>query len=439
MDVPLLHPPSYIRKPTALIHFERELSVIAQKIMTLIVAHCQKTTKNAQGFYLIEKRRVCEALGWEASYNYLRVVEAFEEIFNNTVAWNLFGQDRTFKKLKCKLIISLLVPKETGPCVGFQLHPELELVIQSPKVFGQILHETPALLARSEYAFPLYELLADHISRDEGLLQIRQIDLKRYLGLKGRYSTFPMFKARVLIPSLDSINASTDLQVSYETWQTGRGVGGLIFHVQRESKPAKAINAPGKTLTVLTIPPEAAKSPEVTTSIEAAGSAEEQHVLDRLVEHHISKEDALLAVQTHGLMGAMDILGYVRQEVAQRKGTAKEVRNVPAYLAQCLREGYGLKSNAEREAEEAAARQAEQVAAARQAAQVAQEQARSRENAALKAQTAEAVAQWLALSEAQQAALEQRFLQEDPIWATRPADSMTRTKAFERWLAKQWL
>ena len=78
-------------------------------------------------------------------------------------------------------------------------------------------------------------------------------------------------------------------------------------------------------------------------------------ILDRLAEHHISREDALLAVQTHGLMGAMDILGYVRQEVAQRKGTAKEVRNVPAYLAQCLREGYGLKSDAEREAAAAAA------------------------------------------------------------------------------------
>ena len=105
MNSPLLTAPSYIRKPTALIHFERELSVVAQKVMTLIVAHCQKATKNARGFYLIEKRQVCEALGWEESCNYLRVVEAFDEIYNNSLIWNLFGQDRTFKYLKCRLIV----------------------------------------------------------------------------------------------------------------------------------------------------------------------------------------------------------------------------------------------------------------------------------------------------------------------------------------------
>lgn len=358
---------------------------------------------------------------------------------------NLFGQDRTFKRLECKLIIALLIPTETGRFVGFRLYPELEPVIQSPKVFGQILLEVPALLTRSEYAFPLYELLADHVSREDGLLRISLADLKRYLGLKGRYPVFQMFKVRALIPSLDSINASTDLQVRYETWKRGQAVGGLIFHVQRESKPAKALNAPGKTLRVLSIPPEAAKSAEITTSIqataspEAARSAEEQHLLGRLAEHHISQEDALLAVQTYGLMGAMDILGYVRQEVARRKGTAKEVHNVPAYLAQCLREGYGLKSEAEREAEQAASRQAEQIAAARQAAQVAQEQTRHQQNADFKARSVEAVAQWLTLSEAQQAALEQRFLQEEPIWRTRPTESITRIKAFERWLTQQWL
>jgi hypothetical protein len=78
------------------------------------------------------------------------------------------------------------------------LHSELETVIHSPKVFGQILLEVPALLARSEYAFPLYELLADHVSREEGGLRITLVDLKRYLGLKGRYSVFQKFKERTL-------------------------------------------------------------------------------------------------------------------------------------------------------------------------------------------------------------------------------------------------
>ena len=108
----------------------------------------------------------------------------------------------------------------------------------------------------------------------------------------------------------------------------------------------------------------------------------------------------------------------------------------------CFREGYGRKGDIEREAEQAAAEQAERAVAAQQAAQVAQaatEQAKAQANATLKEQTAEAVARWSALPEAQQAALEQRFLQEEPIWALRPADSMVRLRAFQRWLVQQWL
>lgn len=433
MDSPLVIIPSYVRKPTALIHFERELSVVAQKVMTLIVAHCQRATKNPQGFYVIEKRRVCDALGWEASCNYLRVIVAFEEIYNNSLIWNLFGQDRTFKYLKCRLIVSLWVPEEAAPYIGFQLHSKLEAMIRSPKVFGQILLEVPALLTRSEYAFPLYELLADHVSREEGVMRIALIDLKRYLGLKGRYSAFPMFKGRVLMPSLDSINTSTDLHVSYETWRTGRGIGGLVFHVQRQSQPAKSPNTSGKTLAMIA-PPTSTAIPEPWSR-----PTEEQSFLERLARHQISETDAIQAVQQHGLEGARDIFGYVRQEVAQRKGTPQEIRNVSAYLARCLREGYGRKGEIERDAAQAQAARAERRARrqAAQTADAAQEQAQAREKATLEAQTAEAVAQWLALSEAQRADLEQRFLQEEPIWAMRPADSVVRLRAFERWLAQQ--
>ena len=431
MEYPLAASLSYIRKPTALIHFERELSVIAQKVMTLIVAHCQKETKNDQGFYLIEKRRVCELLGWEASCNHLRVVEAFDEIYNNSLIWNLFGQDRTFKYLKCRLIVSLLIPAEMGPSVGFQLHTELEPIIKSPKVFGQILLEVPALLSRSEYAFPLYELLADHVSREEGLLRITLADLKRYLGLKRSYPAFPMFRTRVLTPSLDSINANTDLQVSYDVYQTGRAVGGLIFRIQRGEHQFPATPSP-KTAEKVLVALVALSDPLLPLLPPASRSPEEQAFLDRLMRHQISEEDAIQAVQTHGLGGAREIFGYVRQEVLRRKGTAEEIRNGAAYLARCLREGYGRKGEADREAEITQAAQAKQAAVIQRAVDSAQAQA----NAAMRTQTAEVLARFTALPVAEQIALERAFLEAEPIWAGRPAASLSRSKAFQRWLAE---
>ena len=437
------HVTLYVRKPTALIHFERELSVVAQKVMTLIVAHCQKATKNSQGFYFIDKRQVCDAMGWDQSHDTSRVVQAFWEIFNNSIAWNVFEQDRGFKRLNCKLIIALLTPTEDGRYVGFRLYPELEQVIQSPKVFGRILLKTPALLTRSEYAFPLYELLADHVSREDGTLRISLIDLKRYLGIRKHYSVFPVFKVRVLTPSIDSINTLTDIQVSYETWKIGRAVGGLLFSINRNERVFSlpiALGSPQTVLEVaLTEPPLSVTEPPPPVAPSApppaAVSTEEQAFLERLTRHQISAEDAALALQTHGLEKAREIFGYVRQEVLRRKGTPDEIRNGSAYLARCLREGYGVKSDAERDAQQAQdAAQAARLAHAQAAAEVA---AQSRSAAQQRSATVQA--RLAALPVAEQMALEKAFLAAEPVWVRRPAHSLTRTKAFESWLMKQWL
>jgi hypothetical protein len=124
----------------------------------------------------------------------------------------------------------------------------------------------------------------------------------------------------------------------------------------------------------------------------------------------------------------------VRQEVARRKGTAEEIRNVSAYLARCLHEGFGRKGEADREAEIARAKQAEQATAAQSAAQSAADSARAEANAAVRTQTAVVMARFAALSAAEQTVLERAFLEAEPIWGSLSANSLTRSKAFERWL-----
>ena len=167
-------------------------------------------------------------------------------------------------------------------------------------------------------------------------------------------------------------------------------------------------------------------------------SPEEQTFLDRLAQYQVSEADAVAALQKHGLGGAREIFGYVRQEVLQRRGTPGEIRNVSAYLVRCFRDGYGRQGEIEPEAEPAVAERAKRAVAVQHALQ-ADQAAQAHANALRNAQTAEAVARWAVLPEAEQAALEQRFLQEEPVWALRPADSVTRRRAFQRWLVQQAL
>ncbi len=402
-----------MRKPTALIHFERELSVIEQKVMTLIIFHCQVVEKDDKGFYYIKKNFVREFLGWDDSNNYPRLYEAFEGIFNNTIQWNVLGADRTFKSLKCKLIISLLEPSETGQYLGFQLHPDLEPAIKDPKVFAKLKLVMLALLSRSQYAYPLYELFADSYSRGQNPLRLSLATLKTYLGIgAGCYEVFKDFKVRVLKPNLDAINATTDFRVEYQTYREGRVIGGLLFHFHKQAWRPPRLEGPLRELRKYyqQLPlVEALKTPLL--------SAEEQSFVDELQPYALAESDILQALETHGLEGAMEIRDYVLAEIGRRQGTQGEIRNTGAYLARCFREGYGRKTAEER----TAARRQRTAKAIAQSQQQAKEQQRAAIDALIagfrQQQAAQVEARLAAMTDQEREAFDQAFIRAHPIWA----------------------
>ena len=404
---------NHMRKPTALIHFERELSVIEQKVMTLIIFHCQVMEKDNKGFYYIKKNFVREFLGWDDSNNYPRLYEAFEGIFNNTIQWNVLGADRTFKSLKSKLVISLLEPSETGQYIGFKLHPDLEPAIKDPKVFAKLKLVMLALLSRSQYAYPLYELFADSYSRGQNPLRLSLATLKTYLGIgAGCYEVFKDFKVRVLKPNLDAINATTDFRVEYQTYREGRVIGGLLFHFHKQPWQPPRLEGPLRELRKYyqQLPlVEALKIPLL--------SAEEQSFVDELQPYALAESDILQALETHGLEGAMEIRDYVLAEIGRRQGTLEEIRNTGAYLARCFREGYGRKTAEER----TAARRQRTAKAIAQSQQQAKEQQRAAIDALItrfrQQQAAQVEARLAAMTDQEREAFDQAFIRTHPVWA----------------------
>lgn len=404
---------NHMRKPTALIHFERELSVIEQKVMTLIIFHCQVVEKDDKGFYYIKKNFVREFLGWDDSNNYPRLYEAFEGIFNNTIQWNVLGADRTFKSLKSKLVISLLEPSETGQYIGFKLHPDLEPAIKDPKVFAKLKLVMLVLLSRSQYAYPLYELFADSYSRGQNPLRLSLATLKTYLGIgAGCYEVFKDFKVRVLKPNLDAINATTDFRVEYQTYREGRVIGGLLFHFHKQPWQPPRLEGPLRELRKYyqQLPlVEALKIPLL--------SAEEQSFVDELQPYALAESDILQALETHGLEGAMEIRDYVLAEIGRRQGTLEEIRNTGAYLARCFREGYGRKTAEER----TAARRQRTAKAIAQSQQQAKEQQRAAIDALItrfrQQQAAQVEARLAAMTDQEREAFDQAFIRTHPVWA----------------------
>ncbi len=327
-----------VRKPTALVHFERDMSLTEQKVMTLIIFHCQVADKDESGFYHIRKGFVRRFLGWEDSHNYPRIYEAFEKIFDNTIRWNLLGKDKTFKSLKCKLIVSLLEPTETGPFIGFKLHPDLEPAIKDPRLFARIKLIMMAILAKPKYAFPLYEILSDCYSRGERVARLSLRELKESLGIAGPYyDQFIAFKKEVLRPNLAAINQNTDCQVAYDTYREGRKVAGVVFTIDKQDwRPPLLEEHLRELQSYYQVPTDAP-----ALSAPPAPNADEQAFLDSVKLYQVTETDALQAIRTHGLDGARMIRDYALRQAMRRKGSKDQVRDLGAYMARCFREGYG--------------------------------------------------------------------------------------------------
>ena len=337
---------SDVKKPTALVHFEHELSPLEQKVMTLIIFHCQLADKDESGFYYIKKSFIREFVGWEESNNYPRIYEAFENIFDNSIKWNFLGADRTFDSLKCKLIVSLLEPSKTGQHIGFQLHHALEPLIRDPKVFARLKLIMMALLTKPKYSYPLYELIADCYSRGQRTVKISLQLFKDYLGIpQGSYKVFKDFKNRVLKPSIEGINRCSDYSVSYRTYRNGRVIDGITFHIQQQPWEPPLLLGPLRELQrydeKTTDNQLLKRQPERTPA--------EQAFVDSVRPYQISEADALRFLDMHGLEGATEVRDYVLQEVSRRQGKKDQVRDIGAYMARCLREGYGKRTVLERE------------------------------------------------------------------------------------------
>lgn len=94
----------------------------------------------------------------------------------------------------------------------------------------------------STHAIRLYELLAQYLPT--GRRELKLADLKQMLGIAGEYSAIKDFKKRVLEPSIQQINALSDIEVSYTQHKTGVAITHLIFTIKSKSvakieKPAK--------------------------------------------------------------------------------------------------------------------------------------------------------------------------------------------------------
>jgi hypothetical protein len=207
---------SDIKKPTALVHFQRQMSQVAQRIMTPLIFNAQESEPDDKGHYEARVKFVHDFLGWTDSKNYERIYEAFRGIKSNDIVWDFLGEDRTLDELRCSFPITLGISRRSG-VIRYKFHPELLPIIRNPSVFAKLKLIILAVLAHPEYAYPLYEFVADNFCRGKPVERISLVKLKDFLGIPATsYTDYITFKNQVLKPSIAALTPST---MAHRTWK----------------------------------------------------------------------------------------------------------------------------------------------------------------------------------------------------------------------------
>ena len=87
---------------------------------------------------------------------------------------------------------------------------------------------------RSASTWKLYELLARW--RVGGRWAVDLDELRLLLGVAGKYPRWDNLKNRLIDPSLEEINESSDIRATYQPTKRGRQITGLVFFVEAKKK-----------------------------------------------------------------------------------------------------------------------------------------------------------------------------------------------------------
>ena len=82
---------------------------------------------------------------------------------------------------------------------------------------------------RTSYAFRIYELLQNYVHKGSRIFGLEDLRYKLGIYEDEKYKNFKDFNKRVLIPSIESINASTNLEIDYNIRKYGGKIGAIEF------------------------------------------------------------------------------------------------------------------------------------------------------------------------------------------------------------------
>jgi plasmid replication initiation protein len=219
-----------IRKSNDLIQKNRfDLSLQQQKIILFLISQINPSDEDFKvyEFNIIDFCKIC-GIDYTSGKNYEDLKEQIKKIADKSMWIKKDDNSESLVRWIEKPTI-----KEKSGIIQLKLDEDLKpYLIHLKRNFTQydIIY---TLCFKSKYSIRLYELIKSiHYNELHGYTKEYSLDeIKILLGAEN-YKTYQHLKERVLIPSINEINNTSDKQISYTPIKKGKSVVGIVLNIE---------------------------------------------------------------------------------------------------------------------------------------------------------------------------------------------------------------
>lgn len=319
---------SMVTQSNKLVEAKFTLTVQEQRLVLVMIAMIHPQDEDFKD-YIIHLADLCRFLGLKTQSLYAEAKKITRRLRERELVIQEPGGE-----LQIGWISSAKYLESEGS-VRLRFDPALKPYLLALKRQFTSFHLDIIIRFKSVYAIRIYQLLKQY--ENIGKRECRVADLREMLGISlDEYTRYNDFKHKVISTAVEQINGNSDISVKFKELKEGKRIVSLLFLIMANPPVNRAIDG--------------VKQPPI-----------QEDLLALLGQHGITRKDALHAIEVQGAEGVREIFGKVMNDV-RRRANDKPILDVGAYLAKCLREGYGKCTEEQRQGKKA---KEEQVAALR--------------------------------------------------------------------------
>lgn len=215
-----------VKKANALTNARTRLSSTEQRLILLAIVQA-KGKATMQTELEIRAEDYAKQYGVATNTAYEALKDASNDLFDRSFSYEYIDDKGNLNEVKSRWVQSRTYVNGEGVVKIAFTDKVLPLISDLEREFTYYELERISRLT-SQYSIRIYEMLIAWRTKGE-MPTISLTELKKRLGIEGKYKAIKDFKKYVLDLAINEINEHTDLIAKYEQHKRGRTISGFTF------------------------------------------------------------------------------------------------------------------------------------------------------------------------------------------------------------------